>query len=71
MKSTFSNNYCLMLIMIQGSIKEKRRGPSPEPQQCFSEIVDSQIDNESKKNIIIGSAIVCSCLYVIVLCKRN
>ena len=36
-----------MLIMIQGSIKRKKKEePDPEPQQSFSEIVDSQIDKK-------------------------
>ena len=36
-----------MLIMIQGSIKRKKKEePDPEPQQSFSEIVDSQIEKK-------------------------
>ena len=36
-----------MLIMIQGSIKRKKKEETdPEPQQSFSEIVDSQIDKK-------------------------
>ena len=36
-----------MLIMIQGSInKNKKEEPDPEPQQSFTEIVDSQIDKK-------------------------
>ena len=38
-----------MLIMIQGSIKRKKKEETnPEPQQSFSEIVDSQIDKKWK-----------------------
>ena len=36
-----------MLIMIQGSIKRKKKEePDPETQQSFSEIVDSQIEKK-------------------------
>jgi len=36
-----------MLIMIQGSInRKKKEEPDPEPQQSFTEIVDSQIDKK-------------------------
>jgi hypothetical protein len=36
-----------MLIMIQGSInRKKKKDPELEPQQTFTEIVDSQIEKK-------------------------